>query len=91
MIEPLMKGRKRMDDVETGTESLARDESGRNLPTYPDGVRLRGGVKLQQVLARNVGTSPVMRRENAKWQTHEAPSTDARARDGLARSSEESR
>ncbi len=80
-----------MDDVETGTESLARDESGRHLPTDPDGVRLRGGVKLQQVLARNVGTSPVMRRENAKWQTHKAPSTDARARGGLARRSEEGR
>jgi hypothetical protein len=91
MIEPLMKGRKRKDDVETGTESLARDESGRNLPTYPDGVRLRGGVKLQQVLARNVGTSSVMLRENAKWLTHEAPSTNARTRGGLARSSEESR
>ena len=78
-----------MDDVETGTESLARDESGRYLPTYPDGVRLGGGVKLQQVLARNVGTSSVMRRENAKWKNHEAPSTDAWARGGLTRSSEE--
>lgn len=86
-----MNSRKRMDDVETGSESLARDESGRDLPTYPDGVRLRGGVKLQQVLAWNVGTSSVMRRENAKWKTHEAPSTEARARDGLARSSEERR
>jgi hypothetical protein len=86
-----MKGRKRIDDVETGTESLARDESGRCLSTDPGGVRLRGGVNLQQVLARNVGTSVVMRRENAKWQTHEAPSTDARSRDGLARSSEEGR
>jgi hypothetical protein len=91
MIEPLMKGRKRMDDVETGTESLAREESGRYLLTVPGGVRLRGGVKLQQVLARNVGTLPVMRRENAKWQTHEAPSTEARVRDGLARSSKEGR
>jgi len=89
--EPPMNSRKRMDGVETGTESLARDESGRHLPTYPDGVRLRGGVNLEQVLARNVGTSRVMRRENAKWLTHEAPSTDARARDGLAHSSEESR
>jgi hypothetical protein len=87
--EPPMNSRKRINDVETGTESLARDESGRYLLTDPGGVRLRGGVKLQQVLARNVGTSPVMRRENAKWQTHEAPSTDAWARGGSARSSEE--
>jgi hypothetical protein len=86
-----MNSRKHIDDVETGTESLARDESGRYLLTGPDGVRLRGGVKLQQVLARNVGTLPVMQRENAKWQTHEAPSTNTRARGGLARMSEEGR
>ena len=86
-----MNSRKRMDDVKTGTESLARDESGGNLPTDPDGIRLRGGVKLQQVSARNVGTLPVMQRENAKWLTHEAPSTDAWARDGSACSSEEGR
>jgi hypothetical protein len=86
-----MKGRKRIDDVETGEESLARDESGRCLFTDPGGVRLRGGVTLQQVLARNVGTSSMMPRENAKWQTHEAPSTNAWARGGLARMSEEGR
>ena len=91
MIEPLMKGRKRIDDVETGEESLTRDESGRCLSTDPGGVRLRGGVTLQQVLAWNVGTLPVMPRENAKWQTHEAPSTNAWARDGLAHMSEEGR
>lgn len=91
MIEPLMKGRKRIDDVKTGEVSLTRDESGRCLSTDPGGVRLRGGVNLQQVLARNVGTSSMMPRENAKWQTHEAPSTNAWARGGLARMSEEGR
>lgn len=91
MIEPLMKGRKRIDDVKTGRESLAREESGGCLFTGPDGVRLRGGVNLQQVLARNVGTLPMMRRENAKWQTHEAPSTKAWIKGGLTRSSEEGR
>jgi hypothetical protein len=91
MIEPLMKGRKVYDDVKTGRESLARDESGRSLPTGPDGVRLKGGVKLQQVLARNVGTLPAMRRENAKWKTHKAPSTNAWARGGSTRSSDEGR
>ena len=89
MIEPLMKGRKRIDDVKTGRESLAREESGGSLFTGPDGVRLRGGVNLQQVLARNVGTLPMMRRENAKWPTHKAPSTKAWVRGGLTRSSEE--
>jgi hypothetical protein len=86
-----MKGRKRIDDVKTGEESLTRDESGRSLSTDPGGVRLGGGVNLQQVLARNVGTSTMMPRENAKWQTHEAPSTNAWARGGLARMSEEGR
>lgn len=91
MIEPLMKCRKRIDDVKTGEASLTRDKSGRCLFTGPDGVRLIGGVTLRQVLARNVGTSTMMPRENAKWQTHEAPSTNAWARGGLARSSEEGR
>lgn len=86
-----MNSRKRMDDVETGAESLPWDKSGGDLFTDPGGVRLRGGVKLQQVLARNVGTLSVMQRKNAKWPTHEAPSTNARTRGGLARSSEEGR
>jgi hypothetical protein len=80
-----------MDDVETGAVSLPRDKFGGYPSADPDGVRLRGGVKLQQVLARNVGTLSVMQRKNAKWQTHEAQSTNARARGGLARSSEEGR
>ena len=46
-------------------------------------------MNLQQVLVRNVGTLPVMPRENAKWQNHEAPSTNAWVRGGLTRSSEE--
>ena len=89
MIEPLNKSRKRIDDVKTGRASLARDKSGGNLFTDSDGVRLRGGVKLQQVLARNVGTLPAMLRENAKWKSHEALSTNAWVRGGSTRSSEE--
>lgn len=86
-----MNSRKRIDDVKTRVESLPWDESGGYLFTDPDGVRLRGGVKLQLALARNVGTLPMMQRENAKWQTHEAPSTKAWVRGGLARSSEDGR
>lgn len=86
-----MKSRKRTDGVKTGRESLARDKFGGYLFTDPNGVRLTGGVKLQQVLARNVGTLLMMPRENAKWQIHEAPSTNAWVRGGSARSSEESR
>jgi hypothetical protein len=32
-IEPLVKGRKRMNDVKTGKESLSQDKSGGNLIT----------------------------------------------------------
>jgi len=86
-----MNSRKRIDDVKTGAESFPRDKFGGYLSTDPNGVRLTGGVKLQQVLAWNVGTLSVMQRKNAKWKTHEAPSTKARTRGGLARSSEEGR
>ncbi len=54
--EPLMKCRKRMDDVKTGRQSLTREESG-GCPDYcPDGIRHEGGVTLQLAFARNVGT-----------------------------------
>jgi hypothetical protein len=50
-----MRCRKRRDDVETGGESLPRDESG-GRPVYcPDGVRHKGGVNLIQALVWNVG------------------------------------
>jgi hypothetical protein len=54
--EPLMKCRKRIDDVETGGRSLTREESG-GCPDYcPDGIRHEGGVTLHLAFARNVGT-----------------------------------
>jgi hypothetical protein len=91
MIEPLLNGRNIHGDVKTGRASLARDKPRRSLFTGLGGVRLTGGVNLQQVLARNVGTLPAMSRENAKWKPHKAPSTNAQVRDGLIRSSEEGR
>ena len=42
-----------------------------------------------QALVRNVGTCIAMRREKLKRTTRESLSTEARCRDGVARSSEE--
>jgi len=54
--EPLIKCRKRRNDVKTGKESLARDKP-RGRPVYClGGVRHRGGVTLVQAFVRNVGT-----------------------------------
>jgi len=46
-------------------------------------------VTLVQALVWNVGTCDSMRREKLKWPTHKSLSTEARHRDGVARSSEE--
>ena len=54
--EPLIKCRKRRNDVKTGKESLARDKP-RRRPVYClGGVRHRGGVTLIQAFVWNVGT-----------------------------------
>ena len=46
-------------------------------------------MTLVQALVRNVGTCISMRREKLKRTTRESLSTEARCRDGVARSSEE--
>lgn len=54
--EPLMKCRKRRDAIETGLQSLARDEA-RGVPVdCPGDDRHEGGVSAVQALVRNVGT-----------------------------------
>ena len=54
--EPLMTCRKRMDVIETGPQSLARDEA-RRVPVYwPSGDRHEGGASPAQALVWNVGT-----------------------------------
>ena len=87
--EPLMKCRKRMDDVKTGVESLSRDQRGGD----PLTARVASGIKVARVRSwLEQGTwEPVasMRREKPKWKPHEGQSTDARHRGGWARSSEE--
>ena len=80
-----------MDDVETGEDKVPRDQSGRRPAYCPDDIRHEGGVTLVQALARNMGTC----RLDAKGETQgggpsKGESTDARHRDGAARSSDES-
>ena len=54
--EPLKTCRKRVDDVETGSKSLARDEPSGKPVYWLGGVRHGGGVSVVQALMRNVGT-----------------------------------
>jgi hypothetical protein len=55
--EPLATCRKRRDVIETGLQSLARDEA-RGMPAdCPSGDRHQGGVSPAQALVWNVGTS----------------------------------
>jgi hypothetical protein len=87
--EPPMTCRKRRDDVKTGRESLARDQSGGNLST----AQVASGMKAARTQSRLLcGTwEPVtsMPREKRKWKPHERESTDAGYRGGATRSSEE--
>jgi hypothetical protein len=55
--EPLMTCRKRMDAIETGFQSLARDEVRGKPVDCPSDGRHEGGVSPVQALVRNVGTS----------------------------------
>ena len=68
--EPSRMCRKRRDVIETGLQSLARDEA-RGMPAdCPSGDRHEDGVSPVQALVRNVGTC----RPDAKGETQvEAP------------------
>jgi hypothetical protein len=88
--EPLMTCRKVQDDVETGRNSLARDESGGRPDFCPDGIRHEGGVTLHQAFVWNAGTC----RSDVKGETQaggpcEGEITEAGHRGGAARSSAE--
>ena len=84
-----MTRRKRRNDVETGGQSLTRDE----LWSNPLTARVASGVKVAWVRFWLVCVTwePVasMLREPSKWKPHEDLSTDARHRGGSTRSSEE--
>ena len=87
--EPLMRCRKRMDDVKTGGKSLLRDKVGGCLLT----ARSASGIKVAGTRSGLLcGTwEPVVpiTREIRKRQNRERLSTDAAHRDGVASSSEE--
>jgi len=87
--EPLMTCRKRRDDVETGEESLPRDESGGDLST----AQAASGIKAARLRSRLLcGTwEPVtpMLREPRKGKPPECVSTEAGYRGGATRSSAE--
>jgi hypothetical protein len=88
--EPLMKCRKRMDDVETGRMSLTREKFGGWPDCCPDDIRHEGGVTLHLALARNVGTCrPDEKGEIQAGGPREDESTEAGHRDGATRSRDE--
>ena len=85
-----MTCRKVQDDVETGGNSLTRDESGGRPDFCPYGIRHEGGVTLDQAFVWNAGTC----RHDDKGETQaggpcEGEITDAWHRGGATRSSDE--
>lgn len=85
--EPLMTCRNSIDGVETGEEWSPRDQCGQSLATGPRGTRLEGGVNPDQALVRNVRTCRLDAKGDVQvGEPHENQSTDARHRDGMARS-----
>jgi transposase len=88
--KPSMNCRKRIDDVETGGDSRSGISKSGDLKTGSCGIRLEGGVNLDQALTRNVGTC----RRDAKGASRagdprQALSTDAGHRGRTARSRDE--
>lgn len=82
-----MNCRKRTVDVETGDGGHSGISKGGDLKPGPRGIRLEGGVNLDQALIRNVGTcrSDVKGASRA-GDPRKALSTDAEHRDRTARS-----
>ncbi len=85
-----MNCRKRTVDVETGDGGRSGTSKGGVLKTGSCGIRLEGGVNLDQALTRNVGTC----RSDAKGASRagnprQALSTDAEHRGRTARSRDE--
>lgn len=86
--EPLMTYRKLLDDVETRVLRWSWDEFGDEPTSWPSGIRYVGGVTTYQALMRNVRTCRRdVKGERRASGPREAERTDARHRDGAARSS----
>ncbi len=85
-----MNCRKRTVDVETGGDDHSGTSKGGVLKTGSCGIRLEGGVNLDQALIRNVGTCRSdVKGASRTGDPREALSTDAEHRDRTARSREE--
>jgi hypothetical protein len=85
-----MNCRKHIDDVGTGGSGHSGKSRGGDLKPGLCGVRLEGGVNLDQALSRNVGTCRFDAKEVRRaGEPRESLSTDAKHRDRTARSREE--
>src|SRR5437868_10919781 len=85
-----MNCRKRIVDVETGAGGRSEKSAGGVLETGPRGVRLEGGVNLDQALTRNRRTCrPDAKGDGRAGHPCEAQSTDAGHRGRMARSRDE--
>ena len=89
MNEPLMKCRKRTDDIKTGGKSLTRDKNRGHLKCCLFGIRHVGGVNLIQAFVWNVGTCRLDEKGEAQEPKLKCESTDAGHGDGASRSSDE--
>jgi hypothetical protein len=87
--EPLMTCRKRRNEVETGLESLTRDEQGRCLLRALRPPALRWHDPITRRLSGTWEPSAPMRTERLKQKPCESWSRNAVRRGGMARSSEE--
>src|SRR3982751_3132298 len=82
-----MKYRNVLDDVKTGTFSLAREQSQRSPEGGCDGIRYRGDVSYGQAFIRNVRTCCLdVKGDSQAVETGKAQSTNAGRRDGATRS-----
>ena len=89
MNEPLLKCRKRTDDIKTGGKSLTRDKNRGHLESCLFGIRHKGGVNLIQAFVWNVGTCRLDDKGEMQEPKLKCESTDARHRGGASRSSDE--
>ena len=85
-----MNCRKRIVDVETGGGDHSGTSKGGDLKTGSCGIRLEGGVTLDQALIRNVGTCrPDAKGASRAGNPRQALSTEAGHRGRTARSRDE--
>jgi hypothetical protein len=87
--EPLMTCRKRRNGIKTGTESLSREEQGRNLFRTLWSPALRWHDWVTRQLSGTWEPSALMLTEPLKQQTCQSVSRNAARRGGTARSSSE--